>query len=148
MATQFKPQFTNAETHGLLLWQAAMLWQRKLNAALKPHGLTQGQYLMLNAAHQLAATKTYVTQADVAAATGVDKMMASVVIRALHKKKLLQRTANKADARATALKLTELGKTTLAAAAKDAQKTNKRVFDKLGANQKENLDKYLGKLLE
>ena len=56
---------------GVLLWRTANLWQRELRARLRPHGLTQAQFLLLASLDAQPGTVGQAQQ-DIAAFSGLD----------------------------------------------------------------------------
>ena len=102
--------FASAEdSTGLLLWQVTNRWQAAQRAALKPHGLTHVQFVLLASLTWLAADGP-VTQRQLADHAATDPMMTSQVLRALEERGLVQRLAHPSDRRARALAVTSNGR--------------------------------------
>jgi len=95
---------------GFLLWQLTMLWQRAIAAALKPHGITQVQFVLLASLLWLSGKEKYVTQVMLARHSKLDVMMTSQVLRTLESRGLLLRRAHPTDTRARMLELTHAGR--------------------------------------
>jgi DNA-binding MarR family transcriptional regulator len=116
---------------GFALWRAAMAWQRALDAALGPLGLTHTQYLVLSAAQECTAeARDAVAQRTIARKAGLDEATMSRIARTLDERKLFDRGGS-ADGRAWRILLTEEGKRKLRAAAPIARATEERFFEEL-----------------
>ncbi len=101
--------FDDAEqSPGLLLWQVTNRWQARIRAALKPHGLTHVQFVLLASLTWLDAEEP-VTQKQLAEHAATDPMMTSQVLRALEERGLVERQPHPSDARARALRVTTSG---------------------------------------
>ena len=97
------------ESPGFLLWKVSNAWQRRQRAALKPFQLTHSQFVLLAAAAWFGATET-LTQARLAALSGVDTMTTSQIVRTLEEAGFLERRAHPGDPRANAIFVTEAGR--------------------------------------
>ena len=103
-------QFSAAEdSPGLLLWQVTNRWQAAQRAALKEHGLTHVQFVLLASLAWLAADGP-VTQRQLADHAATDPMMTSQVVRALEELGLITRLPHPEDKRARALAVTPAGR--------------------------------------
>lgn len=86
---------------GFLLWHALLRWQRAMNAALEPHGLTHMQFVMLTSIWWIGRNEgEQPNQTELARWVGVDKMTTSQVVRNLVSRGLVDRLPDPADARA------------------------------------------------
>ena len=95
---------------GFLLWHALLRWQRAMNAALEPHGLTHMQFVMLTSIWWIGRNEgDPPNQTELARWVGVDKMTTSQVVRNLEKRELVERLPDPADARAFKLRPTKQG---------------------------------------
>ena len=103
------------ELIGLQITSVALCWQRRINRALKLHGLTQRQYAVLDGISRLSPDCECVTQVALAEITYGDSMTTSTVVRGLEKRGLVSRGAHPTDARAHSLELTTKGKALLGA---------------------------------
>jgi DNA-binding MarR family transcriptional regulator len=73
-------------------YRDAMAWQRKVNEALSPLGMTLTEWLVLDATRELIrTTHDAVSQNDVAAALGMDRSTVSKVMKVLEKMGLVDR---------------------------------------------------------
>jgi len=97
------------ESPGLLLWQVTNRWQSAQRASLKPLGLTHVQFVLLASLVWLRADGP-VTQRQLADHAVTDPMMTSQVLRALERRKLVQRSPHPDDRRARALTATPHGR--------------------------------------
>ena len=93
---------------GLLLWQVTNQWQQAVRAALRPHGLTHVQFVLLASLTWLDADEP-VTQKALAEHAATDPMMTSQVLRALEERGLVERREHPDDGRAKALAVTPAG---------------------------------------
>ncbi len=96
------------ESPGLLLWQVTNRWQAAQRAALKPHGLTHVQFVLLASLTWLQADGP-VTQRELADHAATDPMMTSQVLRALEQRALIRRSDHPSDRRAVAVVVTPAG---------------------------------------
>jgi len=86
---------------GFTLWREAMRWQRGINAALRPVGLTHTQFLILASlarAGQVAGDA--VVQRTIADVAGLDESTTSGVLRTLENRGLVDRRPINGDGRA------------------------------------------------
>lgn len=98
---------------GFQLWLVTLAWQRAVTIALRPHGLTHVQFVLLAGTWWLTEQDGPPTQRELAQHAGSDPMMVSQVLRRLERKGLVKRTADPIDARAKRVKLTRAGSTHL-----------------------------------
>ena len=84
-------------------------WTRHFDAALRPLGLTHVQFLALYAIERLRQRDEIPSQSQVAAATQLDPMMISKILRLLEERGYLKRSPHPDDPRANALHLTHAG---------------------------------------
>ncbi len=66
---------------GVLLWRASNLWQRRLRAALRAHGLTQAQFLILVSLRLFEDREPVAAQQDLARFCGLDVAAVSTSAR-------------------------------------------------------------------
>lgn len=98
------------DSPGLALWQVAMLWQQRMRAVLAPLELTHAQFVLLASATWLGRAGAPVTQAQIAGLARTDPVMTSEVLRALEKRRLLQRRRHPDDRRARSVVITPAGR--------------------------------------
>lgn len=85
---------------GLALWRSAMRWQRSVDAALKPLGLTHTRYLVLSATAELQRkTNDAVSQREIASRCELDESTTSRIALRLTEDGLLDRGPHGTDAR-------------------------------------------------
>lgn len=134
---------------GLVLWQASKLWQRHLASALKPHGIGGTEFVVLAGAVRLSQEQTRVSQSLLAAATKVDPMTVSQVMRSLLAKKLVKRVVCPGDRRAYDVVPTERGVDVAAAALSSVIRVHRRFFAALAKEREvEELLALLHKLIQ
>jgi DNA-binding MarR family transcriptional regulator len=102
-------EFSDADDSiGLVLWRVTNRWQAAQRAALRPFDLTHVQFVLLASLTWLQGDEP-TTQRQLAIHAGADEMMVSQVLRALEKKRLIERLPHPTDARARAVLATPLG---------------------------------------
>lgn len=129
--TEQKPPFVHDDAHdstGFLLWQVTTLWQRRIAAALRPHDLTQVQFVLLAGLLWLGMKEELVTQVMLAKHSKMDAMMTSQVLRALEGRGLIVRSPHPHDSRAKVLKLTAAGKSLVSKALPGVDETDAAFF--------------------
>lgn len=100
---------TPASSPGFRLWTRFLQWQRGLNAALLPYGLTQPQFAILAMCGWLCRSSATTNQRDIVTATGMDKMHVSQIISRLVRAKLIERAEEREDARIKPIAPTPVG---------------------------------------
>lgn len=121
-----------SDSTGLLLWQLTTQWQRAINAALKPHGLTQVQFVLLASLLWLAKSEPCITQVMLARHTKLDVMMTSQVLRSLEKRGFILRHPHPSDTRAKMLALTPAGQALAIQAVPAVEGVDEVYFGKMG----------------
>lgn len=116
---------------GFLLWQAANLWQREQNKALKDIGLTHVQFMLLYHIFHLEKKLIDVSQSQLAEIANADTMMTSQVVRSLEKKGLVFRQKSAHDSRALELQTTNKGRIVILQALKVVDAIDHLIFDKI-----------------
>jgi DNA-binding MarR family transcriptional regulator len=121
---------------GYTLMHAAQTWRTEATAALKPHGLTVPQFLVVMALYRHARHDwAPLTQTEVAVRLGMDANTTSQVVRGLERRDILKRTRPPQDARARALVLTESGAILARDSSADARRLNDTYFSVVSADQ-------------
>lgn len=124
------------QSPGFLLWRVTLSWQRRMRAALAPHGLTHVQFVLLASLWWLEGhAGRPPTQARLAEQAGTEPMMTSQVLRKLEARGLLAREPDPADSRARLLRLTPAGAGLLAGALADVEAADQDYFAVLGGGQ-------------
>jgi DNA-binding MarR family transcriptional regulator len=127
-------QFEDAnDSPGFSLWQVSSLWQRRINAGLRPFGLTHAQFVLLASLTWLVDEAKPLTQADLASHAKMDVMMTSNVLRTLEEKGLVRRDPHPTDTRAKSLAVTKQGRELAAQAVRVVENIDRDFFSKLGA---------------
>jgi DNA-binding MarR family transcriptional regulator len=111
------------------LKQAYHAWTRHFDAALRPLGLTHVQFLALYAIERRRQRGEIPSQVQVAAATQLDPMMISKILRLLEERGYLKRSPHPDDPRANALHLTHAGDALVRAAIPVVRDAHARFFD-------------------
>ncbi|MEP6896883.1 MAG: MarR family transcriptional regulator [Chloroflexota bacterium] len=127
-------QFENSnDSPGFLLWQVSSLWQRRINAGLRPFDLTHAQFVLLASLLWLANNKKPVTQIELASHAKTDVMMTSNVLRTLEGKGLVVRDPHPSDTRAKSLSITAQGRKLAKQAIQVIENIDHDFFSKLGS---------------
>lgn len=129
--TRLDTGFSSAdESPGFLLWKAANQLQRAHTKCLVPLGLTPSQFSVM-------ACLVYLRQSGPVTATriidhaGLDKMLVSDMVRALERKKLLERVPNPDDGRSWLIEPTADGMTATNAAIREVEAVDRGLFRRL-----------------
>ena len=133
---------TPDESPGFSLWQVSSLWQRQINAGLRPFGLTHAQFVLLASLAWFAGDKHPITQVELASHAKMDVMMTSNVLRTLEEKGLILRKPHPTDTRAKALSITAQGRKLAVQAIEVVEKIDHEFFKGLGGNSKK-FNEYL-----
>ena len=104
-------------------------WTRHFDAALRPLGLTHVQFIALHAIERHRQRGEIPSQVQVAAATQLDPMMISKILRLLEQRGYLKRSQHPADPRANALHLTHAGDALVRAAIPVVRDAHAAFFD-------------------
>jgi DNA-binding MarR family transcriptional regulator len=136
------------ESLGHRLRLAYHAWTRHFDAALRPLGLTPVQFIALyviERRHQRGETPS---QVQVAAATQLDPMMISKILRLLEERGYLKRSPHPDDPRANALHLTHAGGALLRAALPVFRDAHAAFFDcRFDADSQQALAELLDRML-
>lgn len=120
---------------GLALWQVTNRWQASVRAALKPHGLTHVQFVLLASLTWLDAGDEPVTQKRLADHAATDPMMTSQVVRTLERTGLIERHEHPHDGRAKALVVTPHGAAVANATVGVVEAVDREFFGRLGSRE-------------
>ena len=116
------------ENPGYLLWQIAMLWQRRMKNGLDTLAITHTQFVILAALKWLRQSQEAVTQADVANHANIDRMMTSKIVKGLLAKGILRAMPHKSDSRSHTLHFTDKGEKLFRSALEIVQKIDASFF--------------------
>ncbi|HEV2360805.1 MAG TPA: MarR family transcriptional regulator [Acidimicrobiales bacterium] len=128
LATTFAEE---EQSPGLLLWRVTNRWQAAQRAALRPHRLTHGQFVLLASLTWLDRDAP-VTQRQLASHAVMDEMMTSQVVRSLETRGLVRRLPHPTDARARDISVTDEGVALANRAIVDVEACDRRFFAVLG----------------
>lgn len=135
------------DSPGFSLWRVSSLWQRKINAGLRPFDLTHAQFVLLASLLWLGDGGKPLTQAELASHAKMDTMMASNVLRTLEGKGLVIRNSHPTDTRAKSIMLTAKGRKLAEQAVPVIENIDQGFFISLGSNT-DKFNQYLLKLIE
>lgn len=136
------------ESVGFRLKLALHAWTRRLDAALRPLGVTHVQFIALAAIEIFGERGETPSQVHIAAATQFDVMMISKILRRLESRGYLERSPHPDDPRANALHLTPAGRELVVAGSRVVRAAHAAFFDcRLDADGKRTLAGLLDRLL-
>jgi DNA-binding MarR family transcriptional regulator len=136
------------ESLGYRLKLAYHAWTRHFEAALRPLGLTHVQFIALYAIERRCQRGEIPSQVQVAAATQLDPMMISKILRLLEERGYLERSPHPDDPRANALHLTHAGSALVRAALPVVCDAQAAFFDcRLDADSQRALAELLDRML-
>ena len=124
------------DSPGFSLWQVSSMWQRQINAGLKPFDLTHAQFVLLASLTWLASDDKPLTQVDLASHAKMDVMMTSNVLRTLEEKGLILRKPHPTDTRAKSLAVTSKGRALAQQTVSVVETIDREFFSALGADAK------------
>jgi DNA-binding MarR family transcriptional regulator len=136
-----------ADNIGFLMWQVTHAWQRHLDEALQPAGLTHLQFVVLVSTGWHVHLGETVSQAGLARWMKIHPMQVSQVVKLLLAKSLLRREKIPNDARAHRLLLSTAGIQTLANAVPLVNKAH-HIFFEDASGIEAPLKKLLSRLFE
>jgi DNA-binding MarR family transcriptional regulator len=115
---------------GFALWRDFMRWQRGVNAALRPFGLTQPQFAVLATCGWLTREGGVITQQQLVDFLGLDRMHVSQIASRLEAAGLICRAGSARDQRVKTLSLTATGARLLTAALPVAEAHDAAFFER------------------
>jgi DNA-binding MarR family transcriptional regulator len=98
-----------ADSVGFWMWKVCHEYQRIVDSALRDHGLTHLQFVLLASTDYLRKSRPEVTQSMVAELTEIGEAQISHLVKALKAKGWLRQEPGRSDPRARALSLTQCG---------------------------------------
>src|SRR6185369_824713 len=126
-------QFEDSDdSPGFSLWQVSSMWQRRINAGLRPFDLTHAQFVLLASLMWLAEEGHPLTQVELASHAKTDIMMTSNVLRTLESKGWVTRKPHPTDTRAKSLAITKQGRALAVQAIQIVEKIDQDFFSRLG----------------
>ena len=118
---------------GFVLWRVFHRYQREVDRALQPLGMTLLQFTTLTLVAWFGKSGEEVTQADLSRFGDMHPMQLSLMLKALEKKMLIARALSSADVRAKRAVLTTTGLTVLREALPIVVREQQRIFGEMGA---------------
>ena len=117
---------------GFVLWRAFHRYQRDIDRALVPLGLTHLQFTTLTLAAWLSRTGEEVTQSALARLGDIHPMQVSLMLKALEQKAMIVRPRSQSDIRAKSIEVTTAGLAVLRRALPVAIAVQQQVFGAQG----------------
>jgi DNA-binding MarR family transcriptional regulator len=122
--------------------RVARLLARRFDDALRPLGLTHGQFSLLNALNRPEPAR----MGSVAALLAMDRTTLTAALKLLERAGLVDVAVDPADARGRVLTLTHAGNSALAAAVPVWRRTHVQVEGRLAGGDADHLRRDLGRL--
>ncbi|WP_267381512.1 MULTISPECIES: MarR family transcriptional regulator [unclassified Sphingomonas] len=94
---------------GFVLWRVMHRYQRAVERALKPHGLTHLQFTTLAMVGWMCRSDKAATQAELAREADIHPMQISLMLKALDAKGLVERPRSTEDTRTRQVEITAAG---------------------------------------
>ena len=126
----------------LYVQRAARALARRFDDALRPVGLTNGQFSLMMSLNRAEAP----AMASVASLLGMDRTTLTAALKPLQRRRLIKITVNPADGRGRIMALTAKGRSVLAAAVPLWKKTHAAVESLLPDHEPDRLRKNLRSL--
>lgn len=124
------------EKPGFWLWHTALQWRLQLSRNLKPLKLTTAQFFVLGALYGLERSgKSKPTHRLITQHAGLDAMMTSRLLKKLEDSGLIERHADRNDARKQRFATTDAGKHLAELASAEAARTDTRFFQAVSASE-------------
>ena len=98
------------DSHGFLLWQVTLTWQRRIREALESHNITHSEFVTMAMLIWFENLGHKPTQTDIANLSKLDKMTLSKALKKLATDGYVSRQDMKDDTRTKSATLTEKGK--------------------------------------
>ena len=117
---------------GFVMWRVVHRYQREVDQALRPLGLTHLQFIVLALAAWTARTGETATQSELATLGDIHPMQVSNVVKALDRNGLIERTPSRRNALAKQVAITAKGLEALRAALPLGIEIQARLFGKAG----------------
>lgn len=114
---------------GYWVKQAALSWQRELDAALRDLDLTSTQFSVLAGAGWLSRSGHHPVQQEIADFAGADRMMTSKLLQLFESRGLVERRLDADDARVRRIEPTAAGRALVLEASARARRVDQRLFD-------------------
>ena len=115
---------------GLLIWKISNLWQSRLRQILYPYNMSLNEYLILKSIKDLSEKKLTLNQNKIAINIGINISVASVTIKLLESKFLIDRNNDK-DNRKKNITLLDKGLKILEVINPSIELEEKTLFNKL-----------------
>jgi DNA-binding MarR family transcriptional regulator len=135
------------DSPGFLLWQATMIWQRRIKKALEKHVISQAQFVIMATLLWFEFHQYDTTQILIVNWTKLDKMTVSKSLKKLVELKLVHRIEHETDTRAKSVSLTEKGKSLVHKLVPIVEKIDSEFFGTISRSGQQILIQTLGKLI-
>ena len=121
------------EAVGFVLWRVMHRYQREVERALQPHGLTHLQFTTLAIVGWMCRSDAPATQVELAKQADIHPMQVSLMLKALEAKHMIVRSRSSTDTRARSVGITESGVEALRQAFPVVIALQQMMFGKAGA---------------
>ncbi len=134
------------DSPGFLLWQTAMLWQRRIKSMLDDYDLAHTQFVLLAVLLWCKETKQSPIQSFLVQQTQLDKMTVSAALKKLALRGLTQRKEHAQDTRAKLVCLTHQGELLVKKLIPLVESIDQEFFKQIPAKERSSLIKLLNQL--
>jgi DNA-binding MarR family transcriptional regulator len=117
---------------GFVLWRITARYQREMDRALEPLGLTNLQFICLALSAWFTRSAAAANQAELARFGGIHPMQFSQMLKALESKGFVTRERSEADSRAKQVRVTRAGLNALRQALPRGIEVQRRLFGEAG----------------
>ena len=118
---------------GFVLWRVMHRYQRAVERALQPHGLTHLQFTTLAIVGWMCRSDAPTTQVELARQADIHPMQISLMLKALESKRMVVRSRSSVDTRARDVDVTEIGLEALRQAFPVVISIQQKMFGEAGA---------------
>lgn len=134
------------DSHGFLLWQTTMIWQKLIKKELDTRGVSHSQFVIMATLLWFESHNYETTQIAIINWTKLDKMTVSKSLKNLASSGFIRRTENINDSRAKTVMLTNDGKKLIHILVPIVEKVDSDFFSQIPNAQQETLKTLLNQL--
>lgn len=135
------------DSHGFLLWQTTIIWQRLIKKALDPYNISHAQFVILAITLWHEGNKQEVTQGLIVSQSKLDKMTVSKSLKKLVAEGYLTRLEHKEDTRAKCVHLTKKGRAIIAKLVQIVEKVDDKFFGRIKRTEQKSLIRLFNNLI-
>jgi DNA-binding MarR family transcriptional regulator len=132
---------------GFLLWQATVVWHRRIKRALESYNISHAQFVVMAVLMWLEANEYDITQTLIVNKTKLDKMTVSKTLKTLVALGFVSRVEHEDDARAKSIALTDQGKNMVYILVPIVEDIDAQFFGSIAGNEEKQFAAMLVKLI-